>query len=88
MEARFDRLEQKLDKLADAMVKLTEHSVRIEGQDKRLDSHSERIDNIVKDVAVISKAVQSNTGTSRIAERIIFIILAATASTIAYSLRG
>ena len=70
------------------MVKLTEHSVRIEGQDKRLDAHSERIDIIAKEVGVISKSVASNTGTSRIAERIIFIIFAAAASTIAYSLRG
>ena len=88
MDARFDRLEQKLDKLADAMVMLIEHDTKLDGlythnvtQDKRLDNHSERMDSIKTEVI-------KNSGATRIAERVFFIVLAAGLSFIAYSVRG
>ena len=87
-DARIARIEGKVDTLVVAMVKLTEHSIRLEGlvdhnvtQDKRLDHHSERIDTI--NISVIE-----NTGASRMAERIFFVLFTASISFIAYSLRG
>ena len=75
MEARFDRLEQKLDKVTDALTKLVEIDTKLDHfsahngtQDKRLDAHSERLDKL-------NEAVIQNSGTSRVAERIFFIIV-------------
>tara|TARA_R110002126_G_scaffold70280_1_gene177007 strand:+ start:1367 stop:1642 length:276 start_codon:yes stop_codon:yes gene_type:complete len=88
MEARFDKLELKLDKMGESLTKLTEIDTKLDHfsqhnttQDKRLDAHSERLDKL-------NSAVIRNSGASRIAERLFFVILIAGISFISYTIRG
>lgn len=74
---RFDRLEDKIDKLSDAMFKLVEIDTKLGAlvdhnatQDRRLDNHSERLDKQ-------GDQIIRNSGTSRITERVFFVILIA-----------
>ena len=87
MEARFDRLEKKLDSMGNSLTKLIEIDTKLDyfsqhnaNQDKRLDAHSERLDKLNNEVI-------RNSGASRLAERIFFIILIAGVSFISFSLR-
>ena len=76
-DQRFDRLETKLDDLGKALTKLVEIDTKLDHanqhngtQDKRLDAHSQRLDKL-------AEAVTKNTGTSRVAERVMFVIIVA-----------
>ena len=88
MEARFDRLEKKLDSLSNALTKLVEIDTKLDhysqhnaNQDKRLDAHSKRLDKLNEEVI-------RNSGASRVAERIFFVVITAGISFIAFSLRA
>ena len=94
-DLRFDRLEAKLDKLADAMIKLVAIDTKIDGllvhnntQDSRLNKHSERMDDADDEIVQIKLEVQKNSGASRFAERVFFLVITAGVGAIAYSLRG
>ena len=94
-DLRFDRLEQKLDKLADAMSMLIKHGTKIETleahnntQDTRLNKHSGRMDDADDEIVQIKLEVQKNSGASRFAERVFFLVITAGVGAIAYSLRG
>jgi len=88
VDARFDRLETKLDTMGKSLTKLVEIDTKLDHfgqhnatQDKRLDAHSARLDKLNDEVI-------KNSGASRLAERIFFIILMAGVSFISYSMRG
>jgi hypothetical protein len=88
MDARFDKLELKLDRMGESLTKLIEIDTKLDHfsqhnttQDKRLDAHSDRLDKL-------NNAVIRNSGASKIAERLFFIILMAGVSFISYTIRG
>ena len=87
-EQRFDRLEKKLDSMGESLTKLIEIDTKLDHfsqhnatQDKRLDAHSDRLDKL-------NNAVIKNSGTSRMAERLFFIVLMAGVSFVTYVMRG
>jgi|TARA_R110000744_G_scaffold41417_1_gene93752 DNA repair ATPase RecN len=86
VDARFDKLEIKLDKMSDSLTKLVELDTRLDhfsqnniDQDKRMDAITVRL-NKLNDLVI------KNTESSRIAERIFFIILTSAITFMAYIL--
>jgi DNA repair ATPase RecN len=86
VDARFDKLEIKLDKMSESLTKLVELDTRLDhfsqnniDQDKRMDAITVRL-NKLNDLVI------KNTESSRIAERIFFIILTSGITFMAYIL--
>tara|TARA_B100000795_G_C22749152_1_gene418621 strand:+ start:1080 stop:1355 length:276 start_codon:yes stop_codon:yes gene_type:complete len=86
VDARFDKLEIKLDKMSESLTKLVELDTRLDhfsqnniDQDKRMDAITVRL-NKLNDLVI------RNTESSRIAERIFFIILTSAITFMAYIL--
>lgn len=73
-----DRIEQKLDKLAEAVVGLARMEERMITLFKRMDNYEKRQDDLETDVADLKKNVGSNGQTLRFAERLFWIVVAAT----------
>ena len=73
-----DRIEKKLDKMAEAIVSLARMEERMITLFKRMDTYEKRQDDLETDVSDLKKNVGSNGQMLRFAERLFWIIVAAT----------
>ena len=86
VDARFDKLEIKLDKMSDSLTKLVELDTRLDHFSQNNIDQDKRMDVITVRLNKLNDLVIKNTESSRIAERIFFIILTSAITFMAYIL--
>tara|TARA_B100000287_G_scaffold435220_1_gene502469 strand:+ start:478 stop:771 length:294 start_codon:yes stop_codon:yes gene_type:complete len=83
VEDRLTRIEQKVDKLADMMVALARAEEKIEALKDDHDNMGERMNRFSEKLDNIEKAVNENTRTISIINRLFWIVVVAGATVIA-----
>ena len=83
-DSRLERIEEKLDKLSDTVSDLARIEERMLSVFKRLDRHEKRLDDQEDDLKNLSNSVLLNSKTSSSIERLVWVIITATASVVVY----
>lgn len=75
IDRRFDRLEAKLDEVTKTLSDLKAIEERLISSHKRLDRHELRLDQLETNQRTIEKDMAKSESKSRIAERVIWIVV-------------
>lgn len=86
-EHRLDRIEQKLDKLSETVSQIARVEEQLSSAFKRLDRHEKRLDGQEDDIREITEELIVHSKSVKMTERLFWIIVSLTATTMVYFIR-